>query len=120
MMKALTAIGVAVVLAALTISYAMTAAAETESTQSSLVAECKSEAVRGHYRQLFTAQTLQHKQRMKKICGDWPTVKELERDRLLVDCLAEAQRGPMYGRSGKSDRGHVVRLKELCRSLHTQ
>ena len=120
MMKALTAIGVAGLLAALTISHAMSATVKTEGAQSSLVAECKSEAVRGHYRQLFTAQTLQHKQRMREICGDWRTVKDHERDRLLAECLAEAQRGPMSGRSGKSDRGHVVRLKELCRSLHTQ
>lgn len=120
MMKMLTAIGVAGLLAALTISQAMSAAAETSETQSSLVAECKREAARGHYRQLFTAQTLQHKKRMREKCGEWRTVKDHERDRLLAECLAESQRGPMYGRSGKSDKGHVVRLKEFCRILHTQ
>lgn len=108
----------AAVFGAIVLSHGLSAATEIAQGRSTMVVECKQEAQRGHYRQLLTSQTLQHKQRMTAICGGWLEVREGDRDRLLAECLAEAQRGPLYGRGGRADRGHVVKLREMCRSLH--
>ena len=108
----------AAVVGIVVLSHGLSAATEIAQGRPSLAVECKQEAQRAHYRQLLTSQTLQHKQRMTAICGGWLEVRESDRDRLLAECLAEAQRGPLYGRGGKLDRGHVVKLREMCRSLH--
>jgi len=96
------------------------AAADSNESRAELVAACKREAKRGHYRQLHTRIVLEHKKRMVVLCEAFRTeISEIKaRETALTSCLAEASRGPVnVNRRAGSDRLHVARLKSICRSL---
>lgn len=95
-------------------------AADLKIPRAELVAACKQEAKRGHYRQLHSRIVLEHKQRMLLVCDRlrFEPATEGERAAVLTACLAEASRGPInVNRRGGADRSHVVRLKRMCRAL---
>lgn len=89
--------------------------------RAALVSECKREANRGHFHQLFSNQVLQHKKRMGEICQAWLTINDDKQDEHLAECLAESKRGPMNIRRGRNrDAFHVMRLKEVCGKLRAK
>lgn len=96
------------------------AAADSNESRAELVAACKREAKRGHYRQLHTRIVLEHKKRMVVLCEALRTeiLNAQASEAFLASCLAEASRGPVnVNRRGGGDRLHVARLKSICRSL---
>lgn len=110
---------IALVLSALFAAAAcQTGAAEAEDRQT-LIAACKSEAVRGHL-QGFLDERRKHYARMTAICEEWRSVRAADREALSQRCLAEARRGPSIGhRQRAMNQSHKFRLSELCGKLAT-
>lgn len=93
-----------------------TVSAETED-RATLIAACKSEAVRGHLNG-FLDERRQHYSRMQAICEEWRNISAADREVLSQRCRAEANRGPSIGHRKRSmDQSHKFRLRELCRKL---
>ena len=96
-----------------------THAAEDARDRATLIAACKSEAVRGHLQGFLDERGAHHK-RMTVICEAWRNVGAADREALSQRCLAEAGRGPSIGhRQRPMNQSHIFRLRELCRTLAT-